>query len=224
MDVEKTGFRFNYEPLTIFSADQWRYGREPVLRSMPDGSLICWVYSGGPREPHNSNVVLITHSQDRGETWTPPELLFSHEARGVWGTEIFTEGSVPLGFVHTLDAASHYLELRTAITYTYDNGVTWTEPVAPHGVPANISVRQGIVLSDGTWVFPVYWQECNEGWNWDSSATRGSSATARSWPFCCGCIRSANEGSTFSLHGMSQAMASPSGSRISLRPPVDCSC
>lgn len=194
--MEENGLRFYYQPQTIFCADGlWLYGREPILRQMPDGSLICWIYSGGQREPDNHNVVLIARSQDRGETWTSPELLFSHEQRGVWGTEIFTVGKEPFGFVHTLNAASTYLELRTAMSFTRDNGITWTEPIALHGIPANLCVRQGIVLSDGTWLFPVYWQECNGGWDW------ANPASARSWPFRCGCIRSEDSGTTFSLHG-----------------------
>ncbi|MAE64611.1 MAG: hypothetical protein CMJ18_10125 [Phycisphaeraceae bacterium] len=92
--MEKTGFRISHEPLTNLSADdQWHYwSREPVLRSMPDGRLICWVASGGPREGDKNNVVLITRSWDRGETWTTPEVFCSHEGRAVFGTEHVPHG------------------------------------------------------------------------------------------------------------------------------------
>ena len=218
MNIEKAGFRFSHEPLTILPAnDQWRWSREPVLRPMPDGSLVCWILAGGHREGDKSNLALITRSRDRGETWTPPEVLFSHGCRAMVNTEIFTEGKVPFGFVETFDGVSQFLEIRTAITYTYDNGVTWTEPVAPRGIPANVNVRQGIALSDGTWVFPVYWEECREGWSWGPSAKPDvirqvyltqpdrvlelTRLDHQAWPFCCGCIRSVDEGNTFSLHG-----------------------
>ncbi len=192
--MERDGLHFFYEPRIIFEANaQWRYGREPILRQMPDGSLICWIYSGGLREPDNDNVIIITRSNDRGETWTRPELLFDHPNRGVWGTEIFTEANVCLGFVHTFDAPSHYLELRTALSFSNDNGISWSEPIAPHGIPANMSVRQGICSSDGTWIFPVYWQECNKGWTLP--------AMEASTPFSSGVIRSTDHGETFSLHG-----------------------
>ena len=38
----------------------WNFGRqfarEPILRPMADGSLICLFLTGGPTEPHNENV------------------------------------------------------------------------------------------------------------------------------------------------------------------------
>jgi hypothetical protein len=40
---------------------------------MPDGSLYALIYTGGPREPHDSNVMLGTRSIDDGETWSPAE-------------------------------------------------------------------------------------------------------------------------------------------------------
>ena len=43
------------------------YAREPVLRRMKDGSLVCLFLTGGPKEPDNDNVVKITRSEDEGK-------------------------------------------------------------------------------------------------------------------------------------------------------------
>ena len=68
---------------------QGQFAREPVLRRMADGSLVCLFLTGGPTEPHNDNHVVISRSLDDGCTWSVPEPLFSHRGRAVWATELF---------------------------------------------------------------------------------------------------------------------------------------
>ena len=93
---------FYYETSTVLSAyPNYQYAREPVLRRMPNGSLIVTALSGGPKEPHEDNFVLITRSDDDGATWSEPEILFQHGERAVWVTEIFTKAPFPLMFVNT---------------------------------------------------------------------------------------------------------------------------
>jgi predicted neuraminidase len=193
--------RFTYGASLIFDAGEtWGQAREPVLRRMPDGSLLCLHYSGGPREPHDDNLVLVTRSQDDGETWSEAEILFDHPTRGVWATELFTDGNdAPCIFVHTLDATSHYLELKTFRSFSSDAGHTWSEPVSLPGGASSCSVRQGIVLRDGTWVFPIYWQEALANWSWEKTGPEYQPHNG--WRFFAGVLRSDNCGRTFTLHG-----------------------
>jgi len=194
------GIDFTYEPTVIWRADeQWTQAREPVLRRMPDDSLLCLHYSGGPTEPHDENVVLVTHSQDDGDTWSAPELLFDHPVRGVWSTELFTDAGDPCIFLHTFCAASHYLELQAFRSFSRDNGRTWSEPESLPTGARSLTVRQGIVLSDGAWLFPVYWQEGRTPWRWE--ADDDVRRVQRGWRFCSGALRSTDGGETFSLHG-----------------------
>lgn len=172
------------------------YGREPVLRRMPDDSLVCLFLSGGEKEPSNDNVVMICRSEDDGETWSAPEILFSHSHRAVWATEIFTEGDVPFVFVQTYNAESWYRELQTFRSFTYDCGRTWTQPASlPCGLNG-VSMRQGIVLSSGEWLFPLYRQEVREGFfDWDENIL------SQPPNFCCGAAISADEGYSFYRFG-----------------------
>jgi len=193
---------FSYEPRVIFEADdRWTYAREPVFRRMPDGSFVCLHYAGGPREPHDDNVVLITRSEDDGDTWTAPEVLFEHPHRGCWCTELFVEDGTPCAFVHTLEAASRYADLHTYRSWTHDNGQTWTEPTSVPGGPCHVSMRQGIVLGDGTWLFPVYWQEILSGFAWERDPDARSPLEPAAWPFRCGVLRSTDGGESFTQHG-----------------------
>lgn len=198
MQMDGYDFKFNVRPM--FRADStWTHGREPVLQRMPDGSLVCLVYSGGPTEPHDDNVVLIVRSTDNGTTWSPPEVLHRHSTRGVWATEIFTGASQPLAFVHTFDAASHYLELNTFLTATADSGRTWSEPVSLPSAVHSVVVRQGLTLRDGAWLFPIYWQEVRSDWDWKRN---GKAFVGHgSWRFASGIMVTRDEGKTWSAHG-----------------------
>jgi len=171
------------------------YAREPVLRRMPDGSLICLFVTGGPREPHNENVTMVARSFDDGDTWTEPEVLFSHARRGVWCTEIFTGGDEPMIFVHTYNAESWYRELQTFVSYSFDGGESWTEPSSlPCGLNG-VSVRQGVVMSSGEWLFPVYRQETRTGFDWPDDILTTKPG------FLCSAAVSSDQGMSFRLYG-----------------------
>lgn len=171
------------------------YAREPILRRMPDGSLICLFLTGGPTEPHNENVAMASRSYDGGQTWTQPEVLFSHARRGVWCTELFAECDPPFIAVHTYNAESWYRELQTFISYSFDGGETWQEPSSfPCGLNG-VSLRQGIVLSSGEWLFPLYRQEVRTGFDWPEDILTTKPG------FLCGVAVSSDEGMSFQRYG-----------------------
>lgn len=187
---------FAYEPSIMFTIDEtFLFGREPTLRRMPDGSLISLIYTGGPGEPNPDNVVAVIRSEDDGASWSYPEVVFGCRERASWGTEIFTECERPFMAFHTYNYNTFYSELRPFFSFTDDSGKTWSEPVNVPGIPPSCCIRQGKVLSDGSWVFPVYWMEITKGWNrfggniWDGRLFRS------------GVIRSVNSGQSYSLHG-----------------------
>jgi predicted neuraminidase len=172
---------------------------------MPNGDLFCLVYSGGGREPAPNNVVLGVRSSDDGATWSKPDLLWNLPDRATWGSELFTGGDVPFAVFQTFIYETHYCELRAFMSHTHDSGQTWSTPVSIPGVPSNFSVRQGKVLSDGSWIFPVYW--CEVKGNWDHRMNMDSNALndRRDWRFVSGVIRSVDKGNSFSLHGSMSA-------------------
>lgn len=179
-----------------------QFAREPILRPMPDGSLVCLFLTGGPTEPHNDNVLMLSRSTDGGDTWTAPREILRHSHRGVWCTELFTEGPAPMLAVMTYQAECHYRELETFRSYTYDNGATWTEPVSfPSGLNG-VSLRQGFVMSNGEWFFPLYWQEVLRDFDWQKhSGIVPPNDTGERWPFACGCAISPDEGETYQRFG-----------------------
>lgn len=97
--ISKSERKLTIEKYSI--ADYSEFGREPVIRQMNDGTIICLSLTGGETEPRPENYVAITRSYDRGKTWSKVEKLFSHEGFGVWCTEIFTDCEIPFAAVHT---------------------------------------------------------------------------------------------------------------------------
>lgn len=185
--------------LILDVSDTYGYAREPVLRRMPDGSLICTFLTGGPTEPHNDNITVAVRSRDDGETWSKPFVVFQHKSRAAYVSEIFTHGVSPCMFVHTYDAPSRYREITAFRSFTEDSGITWSEPRSVPGGASHISVRRGIVLSNGFWLFPVYWQSVEDRWDWTQIPTAND--FHMHWPSCCGVLISYDKGLHFELHG-----------------------
>lgn len=178
----------------------FNYAREPIIRRMEDGAIVCLFLSGGDTEPANNNVVLVSRSEDDGESWSMPRVLFSHNRRGVWCTELFCEDGACFAVVHTYNADCHYRELQTYFAFTRDGGRTWEEPVSPPSGLNGVTLRQGFVMSSGEWFFPLYWQETTYDFDWTKNTSKQEGRGAR-FPFRCGAAISSDKGKTFSRHG-----------------------
>ena len=127
---------FNYTANLILRAKpNFEYAREPLLRRMPNGDLVCVCLSGGKTEPANQNLVIISRSKDDGCTWSAPEIIFQHSERAVWATELFCHDNTVCLFLMTYYAPSRYRELILYRSFSTDNGETWSEPQSlPNGI------------------------------------------------------------------------------------------
>ncbi len=172
------------------------YGREPVLRRLKSGELVCLFLSGGPIEPHNDNKVYIAKSLDNGKTWSEPQILFSHNKRACWATELFTEGEKDTIFVHTYNAECWYRELQTFVSYCSEDGI-WSEPISVKGTINGCSIRQGIKMSNGEYLFPLYWQEVASGFDFLSD----KDFDCNKYPFVSGVGISSDNGKSFYRYG-----------------------
>lgn len=99
----------------------------------------------------------------------------------------------------TFDFPTHYNEIKSWITKTPDSGKTWTEPQNLRGIPGNFRPMQCKKLSDGSWIMPVYWCECEN--SWDFFKPEPARCGNVDWHFVSGVLKSANEGKDWSLHG-----------------------
>ena len=172
------------------------YGREPIIRKTKNGTLLCVCLSGGTWDPQNANVVKIQRSSDDGKTWSEPQVLFSHHSRGVWSSEIFVDNDKIMLVIQTYNAECYYRELQTFYSISNDNGNTWSEPISfPNGING-ISIRQGIKLSNGSYLFPIYYGEVVNNFDWEDVTDWHDNLK-----FCCGVMLSNDRLKSYERYG-----------------------
>lgn len=148
------------------------YGREPIIRKAKNGTLLCVFLTGGTWDPQNENVAKIMKSYDDGKTWTEPDVLFSHNSRGVWVPEMFVIDDQIILFVNTYNADNHFRELQTFYSVSHDNGESFSEPKSIPGGLNGVSIRQGIILSNNEYLFPLYWGEVISDFDWTEETVK----------------------------------------------------
>jgi hypothetical protein len=205
--------------------------REAILRRTGSGKLICTWTTGGFTEPTVGNFTMFSRSDDNGDTWSKPEILFRHPFRGLFTTELFvTETGAIHAFLQTYDNGSWMCHLQSYRSISIDGGVAWT---IPHSIPVgidNVWVNQGILHSSGRWIIPVSWAE-HVGEEWAEpvigrspvecivggkpakhknlpygadtmySQLEGNAWADRNYRYVCGVITSDNQGGLFNLRG-----------------------
>lgn len=176
-----------------------KYGREPVIAVMPNGTLVCVMVTGGPTEPHNDNIVVISKSYDGGKTWDEPNLLFQHKDRGAWATEIYMGYDTPMMVVHTYNGDCPYKELQTFVSYTYDNGESWSKPVMIAPYANGLCLRRGIKMSNGETLFPIYHTELFD--NFGGFPPFGDKEFWKGTQHTCGVVISSDGGKSYVPHG-----------------------
>jgi hypothetical protein len=98
------------------------------------------------------------------------------------------------------DGGKWYREIQLYRSVSKDGGKTWQEPVSfPSGLNG-ASMRQGIVMSDGGWLFPLYWPDTTFDFDWavDTSAEHPDEAR---YPFRSGVTVSYDGGRSFMRYG-----------------------
>ncbi len=134
--------------------------REAILRRVSPDQLICTWTTGGFTEPTVGNLTMISRSEDNGETWDEPKILFQHPVRGLFTTELFVpeEGQIH-AFLQTYPHGCWMCHLRSYRAISRDGGKSWDSPNSVPGGIDNVWVNQGLVHSTGRWVIPVSWAE-----------------------------------------------------------------
>ena len=143
--------------------------REGILRRVGQSGLLCTWTTGGFSEPTMGNFTMAARSENNGETWSEPQLLFRHSHRGLFTTELFQpradQPDEIHAFLQTYELGVWMTQLHSYRAISKDGGRTWS---GPHSIPGNIQnvwVNSGIVLSNGRWMLPVSWAEhCGEAW------------------------------------------------------------
>ncbi len=135
---------------------------EPILRRMPDGSLLCVSQCGGLTEPAPDNRVYAFRSDDQGETWTCLGSVYPETGEAVYVTEVMVLDGVVSAFLQV--HSGRFLNMRCVVMQSRDSGRTWTDAGPPPHFPTFCFVRGMLPLPDGEIIlacqyFPVSQEE-----------------------------------------------------------------
>jgi len=169
----------------------------PAIERSPSGRLWCAFYSGGPREPHPDNHLLLTSSGDDGATWSPPQVVVDPPPpTRAFDPALWIDPGGRLWLIYNLaDTETRSYTLWAMVAPNPDSAAPTWEPPKPLDTGASFAFRlnKPIVLSSGEWLLPVTW----------------SREASPEWPLLAGQLQgvaiSADQGQTWLLRGEVEA-------------------
>jgi predicted neuraminidase len=169
----------------------------PGIARAPNGRLWCTFYSGGPKEPHPDNHILVTTSADDGRTWSAPEVAVALEGPArAYDPTLWHDPHGRLWLIYNR-ADREAPDFSVWAVTTAASGAadpTWSAPVPiALDVPFAFRMNKPTVCADGTWVLPVTWAPDLPG-GWFPRGTQRQ-----------GVARSTDGGAHWTLHGAVEA-------------------
>jgi predicted neuraminidase len=133
----------------------------PTIERAPNGRLCCAFFSGGPKEPHPENVVLLTTSTDDGKTWAKPEPVVDPPGQvRAYDPALWHDPNGRLWLFYNLASLEKREFSLWAIT-TADSDIDkphWSQPKRIDiSAPFAFRLNKPTVLSSGEWLLPVTW-------------------------------------------------------------------
>lgn len=101
---------------------------EPIVRKLPDGSLLLLSQCGGMTEPCPENRVLVFHSED-GEKWSKPSLIREDNGRAVYVTDVDVSGDTVTAYITEHNGG--YLDDDCYALVSRDGGCAWQQQELP---------------------------------------------------------------------------------------------
>jgi len=120
---------------------------EPILRRVPDGSLLCVAQCGDVSEPAPGNRVYAFHSGDDGGSWEKTGLVYPESGEAVYVTEVMVLDGVVSAYLQVHNG--RFLNMRCVVMQSRDSGRTWTDAGAPPFFPVFCFVRGMLPLTSG---------------------------------------------------------------------------
>ena len=163
----------------------------PAIERAPDGRLWCAFFSGGAREPHADNRILLTTSADDGASWSGPEVIVAPPgATRAYDPALWHDPNGRLWLIYN-QANLEKQEFSLWVMTAEDSGAA-----QPHwsparrielGLPFAFCLNKPTVLSTGAWVLPVTWStSAPDGWFAGANQLQGvaiSTDSGANWSF-----------------------------------------
>jgi predicted neuraminidase len=141
----------------------------PGIERAANGRLWATFYTGGPKEPHPDNVIVLRTSADDGIAWSEPQVIVAPKgATRAYDPCLWHDPAGRLWlFYNQANVEEGVFDLWAMTTADSDSvDPVWDEPRRIEvDVPFAFRMNKPCVLADGTWLLPVTWARTTpEGW------------------------------------------------------------
>ncbi len=166
----------------------------PAIESAGNGRLWCSFFTGGPKEPDPANCILISTSQDRGDSWSAPQVIIDlpGSTTRVYDPALWHDPSGRLWlFYNQADPVTRNFSIWAITTdQSASADPQWSQPRKIEvDVPFAFRLNKPTVLSTGEWLLPVTWAPAAPaGWFPTGGQVQGVAL-------------SVDRGATWKLHG-----------------------
>ncbi len=165
-----------------------------IVREMSDGDFLAFFQTGGPVEPHPDNRIYVSRSQDRGESWSEPQLWQDFGGHAVMLTEVYLHAGEAHVFFYTHNGRQFDWQNYTCVSR--DAGHTWEDVRPMPCLPRFAVIRGRVFLPEGGWMLP--YQRFEEGADFAALDAAGKSIGASKLTFPKnGALLSYDEGKTW---------------------------
>ena len=145
----------------IFELDETcTWLREPLLVRMPDGSLCCEIFTGGPADGEPGSVVGVIRSDDNGDTWSDFEIIVAAGYKPYWASAMFADANAAYIFWYTLEDLRYHKRNHLLRTGADGRSFEKNEDILT-GIngPRGFDIRHGVTLKNGRKLLPITWAE-----------------------------------------------------------------
>lgn len=131
----------------------------PGIERASNGRLWVTFFSGGSKEPHEDNYILLTSSMDEGQTWSEPRIVAEQPgATRVFDPCLWHDPSGKLWLFYNqanLERNEHSLWAITTLDATVA-APRWSAPRRIElGIPYAFRLNKPTVTQAGSWLLPV---------------------------------------------------------------------
>ena len=163
----------------------------PAVERASNGRLWSAFFSGGPREPHQENCILLTTSTDDGASWRAPEAIVAPPGPvRAYDPALWHDPAGRLWLIYNQANLEKQRFSLWAMTMDDSNAEHpgWSSPRRIEvGVPFAFRLNRPTVLSTGEWVLPITWAaSAPDAWFAGANQLQGvaiSADSGTSWTF-----------------------------------------
>lgn len=131
----------------------------PCIERTAAGRLWCTWFTGGPMEPHPDNVVVVTFSDNQGESWSPVQTFSSGTSTArAFDPCVWIDPTGRLWLLYNIgDPGEQRHEIVARVLDDPDAAKPlWRDPrTIELATPYAFRLNKPTALADGTWLMPV---------------------------------------------------------------------